>query len=110
MSKEIRKLHRRKKEFTNFSSRKAPELPNQTESTEDSIQQDSDDAYSLQPQITNSHSTSGTNDINSIRAEFLDDTYHSKLSESDFSDDTHDWGGDSQNLSSDYWHFVGSFE
>lgn len=110
MNKEIRRLHRKKPEFTNFSSSEAPELSHQTESTEHSIQQNSDDAYSLQPQITNSHPTVRTNDINSIRAEFLDDTYHSELCESDFSNDTHDWGGDSQNLSNDYWHFVGSFE
>ena len=110
MSKEIRRLHRKKTEFTNFSSSESSELPNQTESTEHNIQQDSDDAYSLKPQITNSRSTARTNDINSIRAEFLEDTYHSKFSESDFSDDTHDWGGNSQSLSDDYWHFVGSFE
>jgi len=110
MSKEIRRLHRKKTEFTNFSSSESPELSSSTESTEDNIQQDSDADYSPQPQTTNSHLTVGTNDINAIRAEFREDTYHSKFSESDFTDDTHDWGGDSQNLSDDYWHFVGSFE
>ncbi len=107
MSKEIRRLHRRKTDFTNFSSSESPNLPNSTESI---IQQDSDDASSLQPRIINSYSTASTNDINTIRAELLEDQYHSNLAESDYSDDTHDWGWDSQKLSDDYWHFLGQYE
>lgn len=109
MSQEIRRLHRKTREFTNFSS-ELPELPSSTESIESSTQPDFNDAYSLQSQMTNSHPTASTNDINSIRAEFLEDAYHSELNESDFSDDTHDWDGDSQQISSDYWHFLGRYE
>jgi len=109
MSREIRRLHRKQKEFTNFSSSKSLESSNLTGSTEHSTESNSDAAYSPQPQIVN-HSTAHINDINAIRAEFLEDAYHSKLSESDYSDDTHDWGGDGQDISDDYWHFVGSFD
>jgi hypothetical protein len=110
MSQEIRRLHRRKTDFTNFSSSESPNSANPTESTAFSIQQDSDDASSLQPLIANSFSTDSTNDINTIRAELLEDLYHSNLAESDYSDDTHDWGWDSQILSDDYWHFLGKYE
>ena len=48
--------------------------------------------------------------INLIRSEILDDDYHSELAESNFSDDTHDWGEDSHLASDDYWHFVGMYE
>ena len=48
--------------------------------------------------------------INLIRSEILDDNYHSELAESNFSDDTHDWGEDSYLISDDYWHFVGMYE
>jgi hypothetical protein len=110
MSNEIRRLHRRKTDFTNFSSSESPDLLNPTESTKSSIQQDSDNASSLQPQITNSCSTVSTNDINAIRAELLEDQYHSDLAESNYSNDTHDWGWDSHKLSDDYWHFLGRYE
>jgi hypothetical protein len=73
MSQEIRRLHRRKTDFTNFSSSQSPSLSNPTESTASNIQQDSDDALSLQPLIANSYSTVSTNDINTIRAELLED-------------------------------------
>ena len=48
--------------------------------------------------------------VNLIRSEILDDNYHSELAESNFSDDTHDWGEDSHLISDDYWHFVGMYE
>ena len=110
MSRQIRRLHRKKIDFTNFSSLLPPESPNLAESIEHSTRENLSDVSSLQPQLTNSSITIGNNDINTIRAEMIEDTYHSELAESDFSDDTHDWGGDSQSLSNDYWHFVGSFE
>ena len=110
MSRQIRRLHRKKNNFTNFSSGEPPESPNLAESTEHSIEQNLSDDSPLQPQLTNSSITIGNNGINTIRAELIEDTYHSELAESDFSDDTHDWGGDSQHFSDDYWHFVGSFE
>ena len=110
MSKEIRRLHRKKKDFTNFSSSEPAKLPDSTESTEHSVEQVKSDTGSSHPQITDYYSSANINDISSIRAEFLEDAYHDKLSESDFSDDTHDWGGDRQNHSSDYWHFLGRYE
>lgn len=110
MSRQIRRLHRKKTDFTNFSSSEASELPNPAESTEHTTERDSDNVPLLQPPLTSSPSAIDKNDINTIRAELREDTYHSLLAESDFTDDTHDLGGDSQSLSSDYWHFVGSFE
>jgi hypothetical protein len=110
MSKEIRRLHRRKTDFTNFTSSESPDLPNPTESTESCIQQDSDNASSLQPQIIDSRSAVSSNDINAIRAELLEDLYHSDLAESNYSDDTHDWGWDNHQLSDHYWHFLGRYE
>ncbi|MEL6929963.1 MAG: hypothetical protein AAFO95_15170 [Cyanobacteria bacterium J06600_6] len=105
MSRQIRRLHRKKTEFTNFSASEPSVLPNPVDSTEHSIGQNS-----APTPLTNSSFSNGSNDINTIRAELREDTYHSELAESDFTDDTHDWGGDSENYSSDYWHFVGSFE
>ena len=110
MSRQIRRLHRKKIDFTNFSSSEPNISPNLAESTEHSTREDLSDDSTLQPQLTNPSITIGNNGINTIRAELIEDTYHSELAESDFSDDTHDWGGDSQHFSSDYWHFVGSFE
>ncbi|MDJ0592835.1 MAG: hypothetical protein QNJ72_23070 [Pleurocapsa sp. MO_226.B13] len=110
MSRQIRRLHRKKTDFTNFSPSEPSELSNSAESTEQGTEKDSSDVSSLQSQLTTSPSTVGKNDINTIRAELREDTYHSELAESDFTDETHDWGGDSQGLSDDYWHFVGSFE
>ena len=109
MSKEIRRLHRNKTVFTNFTSTKPPELPNPKESTEPIIQH-SDFSSPVQPQMPSSSSNIGNNNINTIRADLLEDANHSKFAESDFSDDTHDWGGDSQLLSDDYWHFLGRYE
>ena len=148
MSREIRRLHRKQTQFTNFSSGQATKLPNQTESTEQNIADDSsktlrrrrrpsdssantnyisnlpnqtestkrnisEDSESVSADFvgaTNSESPIGTNDINAIRAEFQEDTYYLHLAESDYDDDTHDWGGDSQHHSSDYWHFLGKYE
>ena len=110
MSREIRRLHRKKAKFTNFSNGEPSEVDNLPESNQSSLQENSDDARPLPSQIASSVATAFTNDINSIRAEFIEDTYHCELNESDFSDDTHDWGDDDQSASVDYWHFVGSFE
>ena len=112
MSRQIRRLHRNKTDFTNFTSSEQSELPNSVESNEHSIdiEQNLSDSSSLQPQMTSSPFSIGSNDINTIRAELRFDSYHSLIAESDFTDDTHDWGGDSQSFSNDYWHFVGSFE
>lgn len=109
MSKEIRRLHRKKTFLTNFSGTKKPELTNPIESIEPNIEH----SNLLSPclsQINSSSSDIGHNNTNSIRADLLEDFHHSEFAESDFSDDTHDWGGDSQLLSDDYWHFLGSYE
>lgn len=81
-------------------------LPNPTQSSEQSIKEDFKDT----PLVNNSDSPLSFNNINTIRAEFQEDAYHRKLAQSNFSDDTHDWGGELHDLSDDYWHFVGSFE
>jgi len=51
-----------------------------------------------------------SNNIGSIRADVQHDIYHAKLAQSKYSDDSHDWGGDSNAISDDYWHFVGQYE
>lgn len=107
MSKEIRRLHRKQTQFTNFNSSQSVELPDSPEPIEPNVRDDSEDNPPLR---VNSYSPIYSNDINAIRAEFQEDTYHCKLAESDFSDDTHDWGGELHDLSDDYWHFLGSFE
>jgi hypothetical protein len=66
MSQEIRRLHRRKTDFTNFSSNEPPYLTNPSNLTESSIQQDFDNASSLQPQIADSYSTASTDDLSAI--------------------------------------------
>ncbi len=99
----MRRLHRKKTQFTNFSSSQP------IETTEDSAEQVESEAVSSQTQASSNQSL-GINDINAIRAELREDTYHAQLSESDFSNDTHDWGGENQEISTDYWHYVGSYE
>ena len=47
--------------------------------------------------------------INEIRAELTDDR-RSALLESNYWDETHNWGSDSEAESDDYWHFVGRYE
>ena len=47
--------------------------------------------------------------INEINAEFTDDR-RSALVESNFWDETHNWGSDSEIASDDYWHFLGQYE
>jgi len=103
MSREMRRLHRKKTQFTNFSSSQP------IESTEDSAEQVESEAVSSQTKAS-SHQPLAINDINAIRAELREDTYHAQLCESDFSDDTQDWGGENQDISTDYWHFVGSYD
>lgn len=139
MSQEIRRLHRKKTEFTNFSSSEPPEsnieqpskesskrrrrrqqdksstdmnndFLNSTELSPRNSEEDGENTFLSPPQMISSYFSNSTNNIDSIRAEFLDDTYHSKLADSDYSDDTHDWGGDNQDLSDDYWHFLGRYE
>ncbi len=47
--------------------------------------------------------------INEISAELTDDR-RSALVESNYWDETHSWGSDSEAESDDYWHFVGRYE
>ncbi len=47
--------------------------------------------------------------INEISAELTDDR-RSALVESNYWDETHNWGSDHELASEDYWHFVGRYE
>ena len=47
--------------------------------------------------------------INEISAELTDDR-RSELVESNYWDETHNWGSDNEAVSDDYWHFVGRYE
>ena len=48
--------------------------------------------------------------INSIRAELMEDRHHRDLTESDYSNDTHDWGDTTYFNSDEYWNFLGRYE
>ena len=47
--------------------------------------------------------------FNEINADITDDK-RSALVESNYWDETHSWGSDSEAESDDYWHFVGRYE
>ena len=68
------------------------------------------DSSPVTPQVDISSSPASDGSINSIRSELLDDFYHSDLTQSDYSNDTHDWDGEGETISDDYWHFLGRFE
>lgn len=68
------------------------------------------DSSPVTPQVDISSSPASDGSINSIRSELLDDFYHSDLTQSDYSNDTHDWHGEGETISDDYWHFLGRFE
>ena len=74
----------------------------------------SDDASSIESQVTINSTTTNTTShqatIDRIRSEINEDQYHCSLNEADYSNDTHDWGDDHDNISSDYWHFLGQYE
>ena len=99
-----RRRRRRGDDSDDFNDISSP--PGSTQSISQNNEKSSQDI----PLVSNAPLTFSINDVNAIRAEFQEDAYYLKLAESDFSDDTHDWGGDSQLPSDDYWHFVGSFE
>ena len=48
--------------------------------------------------------------IDRIRSEIQEDEYHCLLNEPDYFNDTHDWADNHESVSSDYWHFLGSYE
>ncbi len=50
-----------------------------------------------------------TKGIDQIRSE-LDEENFSALVESDYWDESHSWGADSEAESDDYWHFLGKYE
>ena len=58
------------------------------------------------PQLVN---PSLTNSIDQIRSE-IHEELRSTLVESDYWDESHNWGADHEVESDDYWHFVGRFE
>ena len=85
--------------------------PSTTPAEPTDTQSQHDDPPSTTPQI-NVDSNTSTHQaiIDRIRSEINEDNYHSLLSESDYSDDTHDWGEIGELVSSDYWHFLGRYE
>ena len=71
----------------------------------------SDDAPSSESQVTvDSTTTSHQAIIDRIRSEINEDQHHCSLNEPYYSNDTHDWGDHHENISSDYWHFLGQYE
>ncbi|MEO1670298.1 MAG: hypothetical protein AAFR77_05840 [Cyanobacteria bacterium J06631_2] len=139
MSKEIRRLHRKKTEFTNFVGNEMSEhslektsdkgsrrhrrrsksddsinndsvLPNSTELFSQNIGENQEDISRAEPLAIAFSASTSTNDIDSIRADLLEDIFHSKVTDSDYSDEQYDWGGNSQDTSEDYWHFLASYD
>ncbi len=108
--KPFRRRRRQRQDDSFAETNNIPSLLNSTESTEQNIRDDSEDTPLATPLVTDYYSNLNINDSNSIRAEIKEDIYHSKLADSDFSDDTHDWGGDLHEVSDDYWHFLGRYE
>ena len=43
-------------------------------------------------------------------AELIEDRHHRDLTESDYSNDTHDWGDTTYFNSDEYWNFLGRYE
>ena len=50
------------------------------------------------------------NRLDSIRSELEEDSSYVDFTESDYSDDTHNWEDSSQSISDEYWHFLGRYE
>ena len=107
----IRKRRRRISDVENASP--TSDLPQQSlveSSPEDKdIEQDFDNNQ-IRPQTSISSTTINEQSINSIRAELLEDIYHSDLAESNYTNDTHDWGNHGYSHSDEYWHFLGRYE
>ncbi len=53
--------------------------------------------------------TTTSKGINEIGSELADDR-RSELIESNYWDETHNWGSDNESASEDYWHFLGRYE
>lgn len=122
MSREIRRLHRKQTSFTNYQGDDVVEADIRTRrrrrrrrDINDSVEPVVETTQS-QPEVEEVVESVAfptvpqSNNISSIRAELQEDEYHRELSLSDFSDDTHDWGGDSDSCSDEYWSFVGMYE
>ena len=106
MSEPIRR--RRRRRITDSSqSDVLPSEPTATETS--STKTSSDDSSSNIPQPLD-HEATHQLTIDRIRSEIQEDEYHCLFDEPDFSDDTHDWGDNEESVSSDYWHFLGSYE
>ena len=80
------------------------------EETENTQQQVSDDAlssdYTTKPSLTSDNRLQ----LDSIYAELTEDE-HYYSGETDYSDGTHNWSDDGDELvSDDYWHFLGFYE
>ena len=84
------------------------DLKRSVESPIESPQQDYDE-ISSQPQLNISFATNEQS-INAIRAELLEDRHHQDITESDYSNDTHDWGDTTYFNSDEYWNFLGRYE
>lgn len=100
---------RKRKRRTANSDNIHRDLPDTESSlTEPTEEIPADDATSFQPTPSASR-ISLQDQINLIRSEILDDEYHSRIADTNFTDDSHHWSDDSS-LSDDYWHFLGHYE
>ena len=108
-SQEPRKRRRRRVDSTAEISDDTS-VSNPIEPPQQDIEKNSENIAPAEPLVIASHGSETTNDIDAVRADLREDLSHSTFADSNYSDDTHDWGGDSQDISDDYWHFVGSFE
>lgn len=81
-----------------------------TELPLENVGDDADDISSADALAIAFSAQTNTNNVDSIRADLLEDVFHSEVTNSDYSDERYDWGGNSQDISEDYWHFLSSFE
>ena len=105
----IRKRRRIRSNVENASSTSDISQQSPVDSSHEDVEQDFDDNQ-IRPQTSISSTTINEQSINSIRAELLEDIYHSDFAESNYSNDTHDWGNNDYSHSEEYWHFLGRYE
>ena len=100
---------RRRSDVENASLTRDRTQQSPVNSSPKDIEPDFDDNQ-IRPQTSISSTIINEQNINSIRAELLEDVYHSDFAESNYSNDTHDWGNHGYSHSDEYWHFLGRYE
>lgn len=107
MSETIRRRRRlQRTDSDNIIKEIISPVSNQTQSTES----ESKNIDSEQLSSADFVAVKGYNHLDSIRSELEEDSFYVDFTESDYSDDTHNWEDSSQSISDEYWHFLGRYE